>query len=68
MLPAQMFSCLFPASDSDSQSDSSICSDLRPQLSRRGQKGGRGRGNDRDRGRGGGERGRGRGGKGRGRR
>ncbi|KAM4600893.1 leukocyte receptor cluster member 8 homolog [Polymixia lowei] len=50
-------------SDSGSQSDSSISSDLRPQLSRRNQKGGRGRGNDRDRGRGGGERGRGRGGK-----
>ncbi|XP_035019212.1 leukocyte receptor cluster member 8 homolog [Hippoglossus stenolepis] len=50
-------------SDSGSQSDSSISSDLRPQLSRRGQKGARGRGNDRDRGRGGGERGRGRGGK-----
>ncbi|XP_041844559.1 leukocyte receptor cluster member 8 homolog [Melanotaenia boesemani] len=50
-------------SDSGSQSDSSISSDLRPQLSRRSQKGGRGRGNDRDRGRGGGERGRGRGGK-----
>ncbi|CAG6015276.1 leukocyte receptor cluster member 8 homolog isoform 2-T2 [Menidia menidia] len=46
---------------SGSQSDSSISSDLRPQLSRRGQKGARGRGNDRDRGRG--ERGRGRGGK-----
>lgn len=46
-------------SDSGSQSDSSISSDLRPQLSRRGQKGGRGRGNDRERGRGG----RGRGGK-----
>uniref|UniRef100_A0A3Q1FAS8 Leukocyte receptor cluster (LRC) member 8 n=1 Tax=Acanthochromis polyacanthus TaxID=80966 RepID=A0A3Q1FAS8_9TELE len=50
-------------SDSGSQSDSSISSDLRPQLSRRSQKGGRGRGNDRDRGRGAGERGRGRGGK-----
>lgn len=50
-------------SDSGSQSDSSISSDLRPQLSRRNQKGGRGRGSDRDRGRGGGERGRGRGGK-----
>lgn len=50
-------------SDSGSQSDSSISSDLRPQLSRRNQKGARGRGNDRDRGRGGGERGRGRGGK-----
>ncbi|XP_078108904.1 leukocyte receptor cluster member 8 homolog isoform X2 [Sander vitreus] len=50
-------------SDSGSQSDSSISSDLRPQLSRRSQRGGRGRGNDRDRGRGGGERGRGRGGK-----
>ncbi|XP_035487582.2 leukocyte receptor cluster member 8 homolog isoform X1 [Scophthalmus maximus] len=50
-------------SDSGSQSDSSISSDLRPQLSRRSQKGARGRGNDRDRGRGGGERGRGRGGK-----
>ncbi|KAF6739641.1 Leukocyte receptor cluster member 8-like [Oryzias melastigma] len=50
-------------SDSGSQSDSSISSDLRPQLSRRNQKGGRGRGNDRDKGRGGGERGRGRGGK-----
>ncbi|XP_056141791.1 leukocyte receptor cluster member 8 homolog [Lampris incognitus] len=50
-------------SDSGSQSDSSMSSDLRPQLSRRNQKGGRGRGNDRDRGRGGGERGRGRGGK-----
>uniref|UniRef100_A0A673AW10 Leukocyte receptor cluster (LRC) member 8 n=1 Tax=Sphaeramia orbicularis TaxID=375764 RepID=A0A673AW10_9TELE len=49
--------------DSDSQSDSSISSDLRPQLSRRSQKVARGRGNDRDRGRGGGERGRGRGGK-----
>ncbi|KAM4580742.1 leukocyte receptor cluster member 8 homolog isoform 1-T1 [Odontesthes bonariensis] len=48
-------------SDSGSQSDSSISSDLRPQLSRRGQKGARGRGNDRERGRG--ERGRGRGGK-----
>lgn len=46
-------------SDSGSQSDSSIASDLRPQLSRRSQKGGRGRGNDRERGRGG----RGRGGK-----
>ncbi|XP_074539461.1 leukocyte receptor cluster member 8 homolog [Halichoeres trimaculatus] len=50
-------------SDSGSQSDSSISSDLRPQLSRRSQRGARGRGNDRDRGRGGGERGRGRGGK-----
>uniref|UniRef100_A0A8C9ZF17 Leukocyte receptor cluster (LRC) member 8 n=1 Tax=Sander lucioperca TaxID=283035 RepID=A0A8C9ZF17_SANLU len=50
-------------SDSGSQSDSSISSDLRPQLSRRSQRGGRGRGNDRDRGRGGGVRGRGRGGK-----
>uniref|UniRef100_A0AAQ4RGE7 PCI domain-containing protein n=1 Tax=Gasterosteus aculeatus aculeatus TaxID=481459 RepID=A0AAQ4RGE7_GASAC len=48
-------------SDSGSQSDSSISSDLRPQLSRRSQRGARGRGNDRDRGRG--ERGRGRGGK-----
>ncbi|KAJ0066547.1 hypothetical protein NL108_014528 [Boleophthalmus pectinirostris] len=37
-------------SDSGSQSDSSLSSDLRPQLSRRGQK--RGRGNSRDRGRG----------------
>ncbi|RVE62902.1 hypothetical protein OJAV_G00160520 [Oryzias javanicus] len=46
-------------SDSGSQSDSSISSDLRPQLSRRNQKGGRGRGNERDKGRGG----RGRGGK-----
>ncbi|XP_048881635.1 leukocyte receptor cluster member 8 homolog isoform X2 [Brienomyrus brachyistius] len=53
-------------SDSGSQSDSSMSSDLRPQLSRRNQKGGRGRGNDRDRARGGGganERGRGRGGR-----
>uniref|UniRef100_A0A3Q1JPW0 PCI domain-containing protein n=1 Tax=Anabas testudineus TaxID=64144 RepID=A0A3Q1JPW0_ANATE len=50
-------------SDSGSHSDSSMSSDLRPQLSRRNQKGARGRGNDRDRGRGGGERGRGRGGK-----
>ncbi|XP_018591214.2 leukocyte receptor cluster member 8 homolog [Scleropages formosus] len=56
-------------SDSGSQSDSSMSSDLRPQLSRRAQKGGRGRGNDRERGRGGGaattaaERGRGRGGR-----
>ncbi|KAF7657221.1 hypothetical protein LDENG_00030460 [Lucifuga dentata] len=50
-------------SDSGSQSDSSMSTDLRPQLSRRNQKGARGRGNDRDRGRGGGERGRGRGGK-----
>uniref|UniRef100_A0A3Q3WTW2 PCI domain-containing protein n=1 Tax=Mola mola TaxID=94237 RepID=A0A3Q3WTW2_MOLML len=50
-------------SDSGSQSDSSISSDLRPQLSRRNQRGARGRGNDRDRGRGVGERGRGRGGK-----
>ncbi|XP_056300385.1 leukocyte receptor cluster member 8 homolog isoform X1 [Pseudoliparis swirei] len=48
-------------SDSGSLSDSSISSDLRPQLSRRSQRGARGRGNDRDRGRG--ERGRGRGGK-----
>ncbi|XP_075896959.1 leukocyte receptor cluster member 8 homolog [Nelusetta ayraudi] len=48
-------------SDSGSLSDSSISSDLRPQLSRRNQRGGRGRGNDRDRGRGGNERGRGRG-------
>uniref|UniRef100_A0A3B4ADN1 PCI domain-containing protein n=1 Tax=Periophthalmus magnuspinnatus TaxID=409849 RepID=A0A3B4ADN1_9GOBI len=39
-------------SDSGSQSDSSMSSDLRPQLSRRGQKGARGRGNNRDRGRG----------------
>ncbi|KAK7886298.1 hypothetical protein WMY93_025919 [Mugilogobius chulae] len=39
-------------SDSGSQSDSSLSSDLRPQLSRRGQKGARGRGNNRDRGRG----------------
>ncbi|XP_068180868.1 leukocyte receptor cluster member 8 homolog [Antennarius striatus] len=54
-------------SDSGSQSDSSISSDLRPQLSRRNQRGARGRGNDRERGRGGGERGRGRG-KARGRR
>ncbi|XP_057690096.1 leukocyte receptor cluster member 8 homolog [Corythoichthys intestinalis] len=53
-------------SDSGSQSDNSLSSDLRPQLSRRNQKGGRGRGNDRDRGHGG-ERGRGRGGKARGR-
>ncbi|KAG7475853.1 hypothetical protein JOB18_038598 [Solea senegalensis] len=37
-------------SDSGSQSDSSISSDLRPQLSRRNQKGARGRGNDRGRG------------------
>ncbi|XP_068612719.1 leukocyte receptor cluster member 8 homolog [Brachionichthys hirsutus] len=51
-------------SDSGSQSDGSMSSDLRPQLSRRSQRGGRGRGNGRDRGRGGGERGRGRGGKG----
>ncbi|KAM9309256.1 leukocyte receptor cluster member 8 homolog isoform 2-T2 [Pholidichthys leucotaenia] len=50
-------------SDSGSESDNSLSSDLRPQLSRRNQKGGRGRGNDRDRARGGGERGRGRGGK-----
>ncbi|XP_069038622.1 leukocyte receptor cluster member 8 homolog isoform X2 [Lepisosteus oculatus] len=49
-------------SDSGSQSDSSISSDLRPQISRRNQKGGRGRGADRERGRGG-ERGRGRGGR-----
>uniref|UniRef100_A0A7N8WWX1 Leukocyte receptor cluster (LRC) member 8 n=1 Tax=Mastacembelus armatus TaxID=205130 RepID=A0A7N8WWX1_9TELE len=55
-------------SDSGSQSDSSMSSDLRPQLSRRNQKGARGRGNDRDRGRGGGERGRGRGKANRGRR
>ncbi|XP_045899844.1 leukocyte receptor cluster member 8 homolog [Micropterus dolomieu] len=55
-------------SDSGSQSDSSISSDLRPQLSRRSQRGARGRGNDRDRGRGGGERGRGRGKANRGRR
>ncbi|XP_056901870.1 leukocyte receptor cluster member 8 homolog isoform X1 [Takifugu flavidus] len=48
-------------SDSGSQSDSSISSDLRPQLSRRNQRGGPGRGNDRERGRG--DRGRGRGGK-----
>lgn len=54
------------ASDSGSQSDSSISSDLRPQLSRRNQRGARGRGNDRDRGRG--ERGRGRGKANRGRR
>ncbi|XP_030640237.1 leukocyte receptor cluster member 8 homolog [Chanos chanos] len=52
-------------SDSGSQSDSSMSSDLRPQVSRRNQKGGRGRGVDRERGRGGGgERGgRGRGGR-----
>lgn len=56
-------SVLSAPSDSGSQSDSSISSDLRPQLSRRNQRGARGRGNDRDRGRGGGERGRGRGGK-----
>ncbi|XP_061631645.1 leukocyte receptor cluster member 8 homolog isoform X1 [Phyllopteryx taeniolatus] len=59
-------SILLP-SDSGSQSDNSLSSDLRPQLSRRNQKGGRGRGNDRDRGHAG-ERGRGRGGKARGRR
>lgn len=53
-------------SDSGSQSDSSMSSDLRPQLSRRNQRGARGRGNDRDRGRG--ERGRGRGKANRGRR
>ncbi|KAK9513905.1 hypothetical protein VZT92_027406 [Zoarces viviparus] len=53
-------------SDSGSQSDSSISSDLRPQLSRRSQRGARGRGSDRDRGRG--ERGRGRGKANRGRR
>lgn len=46
-------------SDSGSQSDSSISSDLRPQLSRRNQRGGAGRGKERDRARGG----RGRGGK-----
>ncbi|XP_072317547.1 leukocyte receptor cluster member 8 homolog [Eucyclogobius newberryi] len=39
-------------SDSGSQSDSGMSSDLRPQLSRRGQKGPRGRGNNRERGRG----------------
>nr|XP_057940263.1 leukocyte receptor cluster member 8 homolog [Doryrhamphus excisus] len=55
-------------SESGSHSDSSLPSDLRPQLSRRNQKGGRGRGNDRDRGHGGGERGRGRGKANRGRR
>ncbi|XP_061918492.1 leukocyte receptor cluster member 8 homolog isoform X1 [Entelurus aequoreus] len=53
-------------SDSGSHSDSSLSSDLRPQLSRRNQKGGRGRGGDRDRGHG--ERGRGRGKASRGRR
>ncbi|KAL0985176.1 hypothetical protein UPYG_G00153770 [Umbra pygmaea] len=51
-------------SDSESHSDSSMSSDLRNQLPRRNQKGGRGRGGNRDRGRGGGERGRGRGGRG----
>lgn len=57
-----LFLCLFAFSDSGSQSDSSMSSDLRP-LSRR-QRAGRGRGEEREKGRGAAvERGRGRGGK-----